>query len=138
MFTRPSCPGPTWRPLTKCQGDYLRFFSDNLAETQDDAVADAPEVKFSQRFCWKQEVNFTYGYSDDLFLQFKTDRDYRARGFNCTVTCEGFDFSELFAKIPFTDDDADDELEEYDYDDYDDDYVDDNVDDDVDDEDDED
>ena len=30
LYTRPSCPGPTWRPLTKCEGDYLRFYSDNL------------------------------------------------------------------------------------------------------------
>ena len=24
LYTRPSCPGPTWRPLTKCEGDFLR------------------------------------------------------------------------------------------------------------------
>ena len=30
LYTKPSCPGPTWRPLTRCEGDYLRFYSDNL------------------------------------------------------------------------------------------------------------
>ena len=71
-----------------------------------------------QRFCHKQEVNFTYGFSDNLFVQFKTDSSFRARGFNCTVRCEGFDFTSLFARIPFTDDnDEEDEDYEDDYDD---------------------
>ena len=30
LYTKPTCPGPTWKPLTRCEGDYLRFFSDNL------------------------------------------------------------------------------------------------------------
>ena len=50
-------------------------------------------------------------------VQFKTDKSYKARGFNCTVTCEGFDFSQLFARIPFSEqsdevDDYDDEYED--------------------------
>ena len=82
-------------------------------------------VKLDQRFCWKQNVNFTFGFSDTLYVQFKTDASYKARGFNCTVTCEGFDFSQLFARIPFTEEEEDIEDYEDDYeDDLDDDYVD--------------
>ena len=71
-----------------------------------------------QRFCYKQNVNFTFGFSDVLNVQFKTDRNHKARGFNCTVTCEGFDFSALFARIPFSNDEAEAEEDE----DYEDDY----------------
>ena len=79
---------------------------DSLQET-------GAEVKFSHKFCWKQPVNFTYGYSDNLYLQFKTDSNYRAKGFNCTVTCEGFDFGELFSRIPFSDDEDEEKDEDY-------------------------
>ena len=77
-----------------------------------------------QRFCYKQAVNFTYGLSDTMFFQFKTDKSFRARGFNCTVACEGFDFSALFARIPFTDNAIDEEDEDYDDDDLEEDYYD--------------
>ena len=30
LYTKPTCLGPTWTPLTRCEGDYLRFYSDNL------------------------------------------------------------------------------------------------------------
>ena len=40
--------------------------------------------------------------------------DFRARGFNCSVTCEGFDFSQLFARIPFSENEEEDDEEEYD------------------------
>ena len=30
LYTKPACQGPTWRPLTKCEGDYLRFHSANI------------------------------------------------------------------------------------------------------------
>ena len=115
LYTKPSCPGPTWRPLTRCEGDYLRFHSDNLQVEKD-----SPPVRLDQRFCWRQDVNFTFGFSDTLHVQFKTDRSYKARGFNCTVTCEGFDFSQLFARIPFTEDNQVDDIDDYD-DDYEDD-----------------
>ena len=39
---------------------------------------------------------------------------FRARGFNCSVTCEGFDFSQLFARIPFSENEEEDDEEEYD------------------------
>ena len=32
---------------------------------------------------------------------FRSDRKFRARGFNCTVTCEEFDFSDLFSRFIF-------------------------------------
>ena len=43
------------------------------------------------------------------------------RGFNCTVTCEAFDFSELFARIPLTHQNTveEDYAEDYDDEDYD-------------------
>ena len=44
----------------------------------------------------------------------------RARGFNCSVTCEGFDFSQLFARIPFSDEEQEDIEDDYDDNDYDD------------------
>ena len=76
-----------------------------------------------QRFCYKQQVNFTYGFSDNLFIQFKTDSSFRARGFNCTVTCEGFDFTSLFARIPFTEEEEEEDYsDEYDDDDDDEEY----------------
>ena len=81
-------------------------------------------VKLDQRFCWKQNVNFTFGFSDTLYVQFKTDASYKARGFNCTVICEGFDFAQLFARIPFTEEQE--EIEDYDdeyEDDLDEDYI---------------
>ena len=137
LYTKPSCPGPTWRPLTKCEGDYLRFASPPLQMevelfrkpvfNQDIFLLQesSEPVKLDQRFCWKQNVNFTFGFSDTLYVQFKTDASYKARGFNCTVTCEGFDFSQLFARIPFTEEEEDIEDYEDDYeDDLDDDYVD--------------
>ena len=43
--------------------------------------------------------------------------DFRARGFNCSVTCEGFDFSQLFARIPFSEKEEEDDEEDYDDDD---------------------
>ena len=73
------------------------------------------EVRFDERFCWTNKANFTFGLADQLYVQFKTDRRFKARsgqlctwskledcfrGFNCTVTCEEFDFSNLFAKDP--------------------------------------
>merc|ERR1712050_651707 len=116
LFTRPVCSGPTWRPLTKCEGDYLRFHSDPMPVEE----ADTEATKFDQRFCWTQQVNFTFGFSDNLYVQFKTDRRWRARGFNCTVTCEAFDFSELFARIPLTHQNTvEEDYEEYKDDDYD-------------------
>ena len=72
------------------------------------------------RFCYKQNVNFTFGLSDNLYVQFKSDKNFRARGFNCSVTCEGFDFSQLFARIPFSEEEQDDTEEDYDDSDYDD------------------
>ena len=30
LYTKPTCPGPTWKPLTTCEGDYLRFHSADL------------------------------------------------------------------------------------------------------------
>ena len=39
------------------------------------------------------------------------------RGFNCTVSCEPFDFSELFARIPLGAQDTDDQDYPEDYDD---------------------
>ena len=89
-------------------------------------------VKLDQRFCWKQNVNFTFGFSDTLYVQFKTDASYKARGFNCTVICEGFDFAQLFARIPFTEEKED--IEDYD-DDYEDDLDEDYIDEDYNDED---
>ena len=74
----------------------------------------------NMRFCYKQNVNFTFGLSDNLYVQFKTDKNYRARGFNCSVTCEGFDFSQLFARIPFSDEEQEDIEDDYDDNDYDD------------------
>ena len=205
LYTKPSCPGPTWRPLTRCEGDYLRFYSDNLQTevstvqyavkysikygilpplrfysenlqteescdgrsyscdyqrrflnrlkflsllfpafplqtffrccTNSNVTQDGgPAVTMDQRFCYKQNVNFTFGFSDILNVQFKTDRNHKARGFNCTVTCEGFDFSALFARIPFSNDEAEavededyeddyDDDEEYEDEDYNDDYA---------------
>ena len=42
------------------------------------------------------------------------------RGFNCTVTCEAFDFSELFARIPLTHQNTvDEDYKVYDDEDYD-------------------
>ena len=38
---------------------------------------DGPEVKMDMRFCYKQPVNFTFGLSDHLYVQFKTDKDFR-------------------------------------------------------------
>ena len=70
------------------------------------------------RFCYKQNVNFTFGLSDNLYVQFKTDKNYRARGFNCSVTCEGFDFSQLFARIPFSEEEQEDDEDDYDDNDY--------------------
>ena len=91
--------GPTWRPLTKCEGDYLRFYSDPKVGQE----SGVEEAMLDQRFCWTQKVNFTYGISDNLHVQFKTDGQLQAMGFNCTVQCEAFDFTELFARIPHTD-----------------------------------
>ena len=31
----------------------------------------------------------------------RSDRRFRARGFNCTITCEEFDFSDLFSRLIF-------------------------------------
>eukprot|EP00090_Calanus_glacialis_P033161 TRINITY_DN55000_c0_g1_i1.p1 TRINITY_DN55000_c0_g1~~TRINITY_DN55000_c0_g1_i1.p1 ORF type:complete len:248 (+),score=72.63 TRINITY_DN55000_c0_g1_i1:28-744(+) len=117
LFTRPVCSGPTWRPLTQCEGDYLRFYSDPMPVED----SEGEETRFDQRFCWTQQVNFTFGFSDNLYVQFKTDRRWRARGFNCTVTCEAFDFSELFARIPLTHQNTveEDYAEDYDDEDYD-------------------
>ena len=101
--------------------------------------SDAEVTKFDQRFCWTQNVNFTFGFSDNLYVQFKTDRRWRARyfwtgweiiiycfilrGFNCTVTCEAFDFSELFARIPLTHQNTvEEEYKEYEDEDEDEDY----------------
>ena len=132
LYTRPSCPGPTWRPLTKCEGDYLRFYSDNLqTEVKYEqrfnlwsslilSKVDEPDVQMDMRFCYKQNVNFTFGLSDNLYVQFKTDKSFRARGFNCSVTCEGFDFSQLFARIPFSEEEHEDTEDDYDDNDYDD------------------
>ena len=84
-------------------------------------IQDSTEpVKLDQRFCWRQNVNFTFGFADTLYVQFKTDAKYKARGFNCTVVCEGFDFSQLFARIPFTENNQVDDIDDYD-DDYEDD-----------------
>ena len=53
---------------------------------------------FRKRFCYKNRANITYGNSDLLNIQFVTNKRYRARGFNCTVKCEPFDFGGLFAR----------------------------------------
>lgn len=117
MYTKPSCRGDTWRPLTKCEGDYLRFYSDPLPSLTE---LDKKE-RFDLSYCWTKKANFTFGFADQMFVQFKTDKKYRARGFNCTVTCEAFDFSQLFVRIPFTQQEAVEEEEDYAEDDEDDD-----------------
>jgi len=49
MYTKPSCVGDTWQPLTKCQGDYLRFYSPEEANI---------EAPLNQRYCYTQKANF--------------------------------------------------------------------------------
>merc|ERR1712083_910141 len=123
MYTRPLCQGPTWKPLTSCEGDYLRFFSPPMPSVTKEGVQD----RFDERFCWTNKANFTFGFSDQLFVRFRSDRRFRARGFNCTITCEEFDFSDLFSRKPLAkeefeepleyDDDDEEEAEE-EYEDY--------------------
>ena len=167
-------PGPTWKPLTSCEGDYLRFYSPPIPSVTREGAQDR-----LQRWHWKKRKLFSFTFklkrwlwerSDsitltdltsasagrrrptsllawrtnflfslggenkffDVFLNFlfiklsrtnleldlirwlkicfmrincwtffRSDRKFRARGFNCTVTCEEFDFSDLFSRFIF-------------------------------------
>ena len=40
------------------------------------------EVRFDERFCWTNKANFTFGLADQLYVQFKTDRRFKARSGN--------------------------------------------------------
>ena len=76
-------PGPTWKPLTSCEGDYLRFYSPPMpsvtkTEAQDRLkdrkvlISNNLELRFDERFCWTNKANFTFGLSDQLFVQFRS------------------------------------------------------------------
>lgn len=92
MYTRPSCIGETWKPLRKCHGDYLRFYSPGKANNQTEVDP------LDQRYCYTQKANFTWGATDKLNMQFKTNKKHRARGFNCTVHCDPLNFLALFSR----------------------------------------
>ena len=76
-------PGPTWKPLSSCEGDYLRFYSPPMpsvtkTEAQDRLkdgkvlISNISELRFDERFCWTNKANFTFGLSDQLFVQFRS------------------------------------------------------------------
>ena len=50
--------------------------------------SEGEETRFDQRFCLTQKVNFTFGFSDNLYVQFKTDRKWRARYSRVTLVMQ--------------------------------------------------